>query len=170
MSTESGHATGHEQQHQAEVEGIRPMEGESILQNRHPGWGLWWKHLAAAAVIFLIALAAGTEAIIGGLIIAGGIVGYVAFARSKSRYIVTDERIKADIGFISSTTREFRISDIQGIDTSQSIVGSIFGIGDIEVRTADGAGIWWNGVPDHEDVAHTIRQHQRQYDATMDRK
>lgn len=169
MSTQQGHATDHEQ-HEAEVEGIRPMEGESVLQNRHPGWGLWWKHLAVAALALIFGLSAGTDGIMGGLVIAGALVGYVAFARSKSRYIVTDERVKADIGFISSTTREFRISDIQGIDTKQSIIGSLFSIGDIEVRTADGASIWWNGVPDHEDVAHTIRQHQRQYDQTMDRK
>lgn len=170
MATETGQATTHGQQHEAEIEGIRPMENESVLQNRHPGWGLWWKHLSVAALVLLFSLSGGIEGFFGGLVLAGVIVGYVAFARSQSRYIVTDERVKADIGFISSTTREFRISDIQGIDTRQSLFGSLLGIGDIEVRTADGAGIWWNGVPDHNDVAHTIRQHQRQYDETMDRK
>ncbi|ADD04829.1 uncharacterized protein Nmag_1247 [Natrialba magadii ATCC 43099] len=75
-----------------------------------------------------------------------------------------------DIGFINGASREYRISDVQGIDTSQSLIGKLFSIGDIAVRTADGTEIPWRGVPDHEQVAHTIREHQRKYDQTMDRK
>ncbi|WP_237076820.1 PH domain-containing protein [Natrialba magadii] len=115
-------------------------------------------------------MSAGLDGILGGLLVAGAIVGYVAFARSKSRYIVTDERVKMDIGFINGASREYRISDVQGIDTSQSLIGKLFSIGDIAVRTADGTEIPWRGVPDHEQVAHTIREHQRKYDQTMDRK
>lgn len=169
MAGETGHVT--EKQHGVSTEGISVMEGEHVLQNRHPGWVLWWKALAVAVLIFLFTLGSGEAGtIFGGLIIAAGIVGYVAFARARSRYIVTDERIKMSIGFIRNDSREFRISDLQGIDVSQSILARIFGVGDLQVRTADGAGITWRAVPDADDVARTIREHQRQYDATMDRK
>lgn len=147
------------------------MDGEMVLENRHPGWGLWWKLLATAGFLFLIMLGTGEIAgIFFGLLLAGGIVGYVAFARSQSRFIVTDERVKMDLGFIRSNSREYRISDVQGLDTSQSILGKLSGIGDIQVRTADGTTITWVGVPDHDAVATVIREQQRQFDASMDRK
>ncbi|MHC3379669.1 PH domain-containing protein [Haloarcula sp. H-GB5] len=147
------------------------MDGEVVLENRHPGWGLWWKFLGAAGFLFLIMLGSGElGGIFFGLLIAGAIVGYVAFARSQSRFIVTDERIKMDLGFIRSQSREYRISDVQGLDTSQGIIAKLFGIGDIQVRTADGTTITWVGVPDHDAVATVIREQQRQFDASMDRK
>lgn len=168
MSTEHGHAT--EVQHEPGTSGINLMDGESVLQNRRPGWGLWWKHLLGAVLVVLIGLGGGADTLPGAVLIAGILVGYVAIARSKSRYIVTDERVKMDIGLIRSESREYRISDVQGIDTSQSFIAKLFGIGDIGVRTADGTEIPWRGVPDHKAVAQTIREHQRQYDETMDRK
>lgn len=171
MSGETGHAHDNVAQHQAETDGITTMDNEFVLENRHPGWGLWWKALAAAGFLFLITLASGeVGGIFVGLLIAGAIVGYVAFARSQSRYIVTDERVKMDIGFIRSTSREYRISDIRGIDTSQGILDRIFSMGNIEVRTGDGTTITWWGVPDHEAVSNVIREQQRQFDASMDRK
>jgi len=167
MSTEQGHGSV---QHKAETAGINLMGGESVIQNRRPGWGLWWKHLLVAGFVFLFSLGGGLEGFFFGLLVAGGIVGYVAFARSQSRYIVTDERVKMELGFIRSDSREYRISDVQGIDTSQSIIGKLLGHGHIGVRTADGTEIPWHGVPDHEAVAGSIREHQRQYDQSMDRK
>ena len=166
MSTEEAHGVRHE----AGTTGINVMDGESVLQNRHPGWGLWWKQLGIAALILLVSLGSGLDGLFGGLVVAGLIVGYVAFARSQSRYIVTDERVKKEVGFLRSDTREYRISDIQGIDTSQSIIGRILGHGHIDVRTADNTSIPWFGVPDHEAVAQSVRTHQRKYDASMDRK
>lgn len=166
MSTEQGHAV----QHEAGTTGINLMDGESMLQNRHPGWGLWWKQLSIAGLVLLFSLGAGLEGLFGGLVIAAGIVGYVAFARSQSRFIVTDERVKKEIGFLRSDTREYRISDIQGIDTSQSLIGRLLGHGHIDVRTSDGTSIPWIGVPDHEAVAQSVRTHQRKYDQSMDRK
>lgn len=171
MSGETGTSTEAVAQHQAETAGIKTMEGEIVLENRHPGWGKWWKTLAAAGFLFLLTLGTGEiSGIFFGLVLAGIIVGYVAFARSQSRYIVTDERVKMDLGFIRSRSREYRISDIQGIDTSQGILSRIFSMGDIEVRTSDGTAITWWGVPDHEKVAKEIREQQRQFDASMDRK
>lgn len=168
MSVETGHAA--DNSHQASTSGINTMDGEIVLENRHPGWGLWWKLLAVAGFFLLFGLSAGVEGFVGGLFWAGLIVGYVAFARSKSRYIVTDERVKMDVGFVRGVSREYRISDVQGIDTSQGLLDKLFSIGDIRVRTADGTEIPWRGVPDHEQVAQTIREHQRKYDQSMDRK
>jgi len=168
MAGETSHKTG--MRNSVSTDGINTMQGEVVLQNRHPGWGLWWKLLALAGFFFFAGLSGGLEGIVGSLVLVGPIVGYVAFARMQSRYIVTDERIKMDIGLIRSQSREYRISDVQGIDTSQSIIAKLFRIGDIAVRTSDGTQIPWRGVPDHEEVARTIREHQRQYDSSMDRK
>lgn len=170
MSGETGHQT--DVQYSMPTDGIKLMEGESVLQNRHPGWGLWWYLLLAATLLGLQGLgglATGSGGF-GAIILAAALVGYVVVARMQSRYIVTDERVKMDVGLIRNKSREYRISDLRGIDTEQNIVSRLFGIGDISVRTGDGSQITWRGVPEYEVVAQVIRKHQRKYDETMDRK
>lgn len=151
--------------HRASTEGIDLLPDETVLVNTHPGWSVWWKHLLAAGVFVLFSLGSGDgSGILGGLVVGGGLVGYVYFARVSSRYIVTDERVKGKVGLVSSSTREYRISDIESVTTEQSIVERILGLGNIHFRTAANDSMGWGGVPDHEEVGHQIRERRRQYD------
>lgn len=151
--------------HRASTEGIDLLPDEEVLVNTHPGWSVWWKHLLAAGVFVLFGLASGDGgSILAALLVGGGLAGYVYLSRIQSRYIVTNERVKGKVGLISSSSREYRISDIESVSTEQSIVERILSLGNIQFRTAANDTMIWGGVPDHEDVGHQIRKRRRQYD------
>ena len=84
--------------HQASPDGINLMQGESVLQNRRPGWSVWWQQIALAVLVLLAGV--GGDAAMGGLLVAAVIFGYVVLSRMQSRYIVTDERVKAKVGLL----------------------------------------------------------------------
>ncbi|QPV62139.1 PH domain-containing protein [Halosimplex litoreum] len=153
---------GENVQHQADTDGIDLMQGESAHQNRRPSWALWWKQIALGAFVLLAGL--GGDAAAGGILVGGGIFAYVVLARIQSRYVVTDERVKAKIGLLSKASREYRIADLNSLSTSQSIFERLVGHGSLTLRTASNDEIVWRGVPDYQDVANSIRQEQRKYD------
>lgn len=148
--------------HQAETDGIDLLQGESVLENRRPGWSLWWKQITFAALVLLAGV--GGDAAMGGFVIGGGIFAYVVLSRMQSRYIVTTERVKAKKGLLSKKSREYRIPDLQSITTSQSVFERIFGHGSIMIRTASNDEIYWHGVPEYKDVSNTIREEQRKHE------
>lgn len=160
--TETSNRT--EVQHHAETDGINLMQNESVLQNRRPGWAIWWKHLALGAIFLLVGITGGTETLPGGILLGGAFIGYAVLSRSQSRYIVTTERVKINLGLISSKTHEYRIPDIQSLATSQGMIERLLGYGTITVHTASNTRIEWRSVPGYEDVAQTIREEQRKYD------
>ncbi|MCF2241848.1 PH domain-containing protein [Halobacterium salinarum] len=156
-------ATSNEQTtHQADTDGIDLMQDESVLQNRRPGWSLWLKEIVFAAIMLLFGVAGDAAA--GGFLIAAVIFGYVVLSRMQSRYLVTDERVKMKLGLLSKKGREYRISDLNSITTSQSLFERLFGLGSVTLRTASNDEIVWHGVPDYKDVSHSIREEQRKYD------
>jgi uncharacterized membrane protein YdbT with pleckstrin-like domain len=140
------------------------MDGESVLVNRRPGWTLWTKQIAVAALIAVFGLAGGLDTILGAMVLAGAILGYVVVSRSKSRYIVTDERVKAQIGLLSKTSMEYRIADIKSLSTSQALFERLLDYGTVSIRSGDNTQITWHAVTDHERVSNTIREQQRKYD------
>lgn len=150
-------------QHQAETDGINLMQEESVLENRRPGWSVWWWQLGLAALLVLGGI--GANAIGGGIITGGLIFAYVVISRMQSRYIVTTERVKVKVGLLSKKTREYRIPDIQSLSTSQSIIERLLSHGNITLRTASNDQVTWEGVPEYTEVANTIREEQRAYDA-----
>ena len=166
MAAEDSATTGAETvQHRADTDGIDLMQKESVLENRHPSWTLWAKVLVLGGIILLGGLAsADGGGIVAGLLVGGGIFAYVVYARKRSRYIVTTERVKASVGLISSETREYRVPDIQSLSTSQGIFEKILGHGSVTLKTAANDEITWHGVPDYKNVANTIREEQRAYD------
>jgi uncharacterized membrane protein YdbT with pleckstrin-like domain len=155
-------ATTNQTTHRAETDGIDLMQGESVLQNRRPGWSLWWKQIGFAALVLLAGV--GGDAAGGAIVVSGLIFGYVVLSRMNSRYIVTDERVKLKRGLLSKKTREYRIPDLQSITTSQSIFERLLGHGSVEFRTADNTSVFWHSVPEYKDVSNTIREEQRKHE------
>lgn len=145
--------------HQADTDGIDLLQGESVLQNRRPGWAIWWKQIALAVLVLLSGVAGDAAA--GGFLVAAIIFGYVVLSRMQSRYLVTDERVKMKTGLLSKQSREYRIPDLQSITTSQSVFERLLGHGSITIRTASNDEIVWHSVPEYKDVANSIREEQR---------
>ncbi|MBS3760230.1 PH domain-containing protein [Halodesulfurarchaeum sp.] len=145
-------------QHDAAPTGIDLLEAETVLQNRHPGWVIWWKHFLGAAVVLLYSVGSGGGTLQWGSLFAGIIVATVAASRNRSRYIVTDKRMIKDVGLFRPERRADHYGNVADIEVSQSYIGNVFGIGTIVVRAANGTETTWRGVPEQQAVAMSIRE------------
>lgn len=169
MASEMGAVTG-EQSNQTSTDGISLLDGEFVLANKHPSWANWPKSILLAAIFGLAALGAIAGGEVGGffgtVIVIGLVLGYVHLARSRSRYIVTNQRIKKNVGLLKSTTGEARISDIRSLSTNQGFIERFMGKGSVQIdSTGAGGTLGITGVSDHEELAHLIREQQQKADS-----
>lgn len=164
MATASEDAT---QSNQASTSGITLLDGEYVLENEHPSWSSWWKSLFVGVIFALATLSSAAQGDLGtattGLVISAVIFGYVYYSRSRSRYIVTNQRVKKDVGLLRSSTGEVRIKDIRSLNTGQGLIERFWGKGTVQIDSGGAGGeLGISGVSDYEELAHTIRQQQRQ--------
>ncbi len=74
---------------------------------------------------------------------------FVAFWKRASLVLrLYDDRIVLEKGVLSKNIKELFVSDIRAIDTSQSLIQRIFGIGDVKIATA--------GTSGYEDIARGL--------------
>ena len=152
--------------HQASTTGITLLDGEYVLENVQPSLTGWWKSLVIGGLFALAALSTAAQgdagALFGPLIIAVLIFGYVFYSRSRSRYVVTNQRIKKDVGLLRSTTGEVRVSDIRSLNTHQGIIERFFSKGSVKIDSGGSGGeLGIDGIKNYEEVAHTIREQQQ---------
>ena len=124
------------------------LEGEEIRHDVRPAWSKWGNLLLISVIMsfFLIGLV--------------GLV-YVWLARKNHRYIVTNERVVEVAGVLSTGTTEYRISDIRQVQTGQAFVEGLLGQGNIQISTGTMSDIVFDGIPDYQAVANSIRQAQK---------
>ncbi|MBP1922793.1 putative membrane protein YdbT with pleckstrin-like domain [Halorubrum alkaliphilum] len=130
------------------AESIALLEGEEIRHDVRPAWSKWGNLLLISVIMsfFLIGLV--------------GLV-YVWLARKNHRYIVTNERVVEVAGVLSTGTTEYRISDIRQVQTGQAFVEGLLGQGNIQISTGTMSDIVFDGIPDYQAVANSIRQAQK---------
>lgn len=150
----------------ASIRGISLLEGEEVLKNVLPAWVNWWIILVPTVILTLIGLIAIIDGDFGGglvfLVLAGVLYNYVRYSRKRSRYIVTNQRVKKKVGVLRTSTGETRIADIRGLTTEQGIVERLVGKGSVLIDSGAAAGrLGIKGVPNHEELASTIREQQR---------
>lgn len=148
------------------IRGITLLEGERVLKNVLPSWINWWILLLPAVLIALFSLIVIISGDFGGgvvfLLIAGLLYAYVRYARKRSRYIVTNQRVKKSVGILRRSTGETRIADIRGLTTEQSILERLVGKGSVLIDSGAAAGrLGIKGVANHEELATTIREQQQ---------
>jgi uncharacterized membrane protein YdbT with pleckstrin-like domain len=98
--------------------------------------------LAAFAVYVVTRLFAATGSIalvlhsLAGILAAGAVVLLIFgwAKRATTEVAVTDKRIIFKRGFISRYTIEMHLDKVESVDVDQSILGRIFGYGDILIR------------------------------------
>lgn len=148
------------------LEGITLLEGERVLKNELPSWVNWWILLVPAALVALV----GLLVILGGdfgsglvfLLVAGIPIAYVRTARKRSRYIVTNQRVKKSVGLLRKSTGEVRIADIRGLSTNQSLLERLVNKGSVLIDSGASAGkLGIKGVADPQGLAAAIREQQR---------
>lgn len=150
----------------ASMKGIDLLDGEQVLRNELPSKVNWWKALTLAAILVLLALLILLDGDFGTafvfLLLAGLVGVYVRYARRRSRYIVTNHRVKKSVGLLRKTTGETLISDIRGLSTEQSFFERLVGTGSILIDSGAAAGkLGIQGVQNHRELANTIRAQQR---------
>lgn len=124
--------------------GIQLLEGEEVLHDLRPSWANYPKSLWATALTIWF--------VVGAVFLV-----YPFLDRRNERYVVTSDRVIHRSGLMSTTTNEYRIADIRGLQTGQSFTEKIFSSGNIQF-TAAGGTITFSGVPDAPQVANTIRR------------
>jgi hypothetical protein len=150
--------------HKASTTGITLLDGEQMLANLRPSWEAWVWQLLVGGLLFLTGLAqlanggSATGFLIGLLVL-----GYVALARWRSRYFVTDERVMQRTGLLRRRTNEVRVEDIEGLKTDARLIERVLRHGHIVLSSAATTGpVEFNYLPNHTQVANTIRELQRE--------
>ena len=167
---ESEEKVGTAQTHQDSTDGVNLLEGEFVLENRHPHWVNWPISLTVAALFALGALGSAASGDVGSLItslvIAGLLFGYVYYSRQQSRYVVTNQRVIKKVGLLRRSTGETRITDIRSLQTKQGILERPIGRGSVQIdSTGTGGLLGIDGVDDYQSLANTIRTQQQQLDS-----
>lgn len=153
---ESDHTTGD----------ITLLDGEQVLKSVRPSRINWWKLLVLAVLLVVVGVLffAGGE-VGGGLIavvLAGLSILYTNYARKRSQYIVTNQRVKKRVGLARKSTGETRIAKIRGLVTEQSLLERLVGKGRVLIDSGAASGkLGIKGVANHDELANTIREQQR---------
>lgn len=154
------------EKHQAGTEGLALLDGEYVLSNKHPAWSEWSLAIIIGGIFALGTLGAAAGGDLGtagtGIVVSGLIFAYVYYTRSRSRYIVTTQRVKKDVGLIRNSSGEVRISDIRSLNTGQGIIQRLASKGNVKIDSGGSGGeLGINNVANHEAVARSIRQQQQ---------
>jgi uncharacterized membrane protein YdbT with pleckstrin-like domain len=148
------------------TKGITLLDDEIVLKNVRPSWINWWGILLVGILIALL----GVAVLLGGdvvfavllFVVAGVFIGYVRLARSRSRIIVTNQRVKKSVGLARRSTGETRITKIRGLTTEQGLIERSIGKGSVLIDSgAAGGKLGIKGVDNHDGLANTIREQQR---------
>lgn len=165
MSTEQVEHPDRIEPNQTSVD-ITLLDDEQVLESVRPSWINWWKVLVLAVLLALLGLGffAGGEVGIGliALIISGLFIVYTNYARKRSQYIVTNQRVKKRVGLARKSTGETRIAKIRGLVTEQSLLERLVGKGRVLIDSGAASGkLGIKGIANHENLANTIREQQR---------
>lgn len=149
--------------HRAPTDGIAVRDGEVVLANGFPSWTKWpksWILGAFFGLVGILSLAGG--GIAGGiacLFVAVGFFGYIAFVRRRSRYIVTNQRVRKHVGLLNRSAIEMRMSDVRRVTTVQTPVERLVGTGTVRVeRSRVGVTLSIHGVRNFQRLAEVIRE------------
>ena len=148
-----------------------------MLFEGHPSWrstlGYYIKGLlavaAAAAVAALASLIAEDEVKAGWVVTAG----LVAFAvvlvagylkRIATTYTITNRRLHIKRGIVARATQEARLDRVQNVNTDQSALERIIGVGTVDFDTAGGDDhdFKFDGVADPSEVVQAVDNAQRE--------
>lgn len=135
------------------VQSISLLQDESTIHDIRPSWARW----SGLLVIGLIA----TLAAVGIVILL-----YVWLKRRSTRYIVTNQRLIEVTGILGTNTTEYRIGDIRQIQTGAAWGEKVLGHGNLQFSTGSATMITFNGVPNHQEVANSIREIQREAESS----
>jgi len=165
---------------------IELVKGEEIVEARKPSYLNWYKHFLGAGLIVLFGLFAGVSMdsipagvglIIFGVLVGGGICGYVWYERQKRLFVFTNRRfilVKSSQPILENIAdvtdlfvREVWIDEITMMDTGSTKVERLISrisdgtLGHVAISTSGGATFTGTAhdakVYDYEACARALR-------------
>ena len=136
----------------------------------HPSWRALLAFylggaLGIAVIAVLVALVAsvGLGVLVGVVLLAAlVVVGYVR--RMATRYIVTSQRLYIRRGLLAKREQQTRIERVQNVNTSQSFLERVLGVGVVDFDTAgtDDSEFRFVGIADPGSVVVAVDRAQRE--------
>ena len=122
-------------------------DGETIIILKRYHW-FFWIHPVFWSCLFFLASIISEEAnnlffALGLIIILWCFVKYVCTENA-----VTNKRIVFKTGFIRTNTDELIVKKVENVQIQQSIIGRIFGYGNLEFRGTGGSPVIFKLIPD----------------------
>lgn len=110
----------------------------------HLGWYAQWILIALLPAIFAALMRAADKGIgmamwkwvALSIVLVILVVGVDVLRRAAVDYVVTDQRIRIRRGLLSRREQSTIIDKVQNINTDQSLLGRVLGIGDVDFDTA----------------------------------
>lgn len=131
------------------AQGLALLENEEILHEVRPSWSKWMGSLIIGILTSVFGI---------GLII----LLWVWLVRKNMRYIVTNQRLIQVSGILGTRTSEYRIADLRQIQTGATWGEKMLGHGNLQFTTGTVEMITFDGIPEYQKVANTIRETQRE--------
>jgi uncharacterized membrane protein YdbT with pleckstrin-like domain len=141
-------------------------EGESVLFEGRPSWrailGFYIVGaLVAAAVGAVVGLVSGTVSGGGVFVVLAVLVVLVGWLRRLgTRYAITSERLWIQRGLLSRHTQETRLTRVQNVNTDQTVLQRMLGVGIVDFDTAGtdapDSEFAFRGVADPANVAKLV--------------
>jgi uncharacterized membrane protein YdbT with pleckstrin-like domain len=148
-----------------------PQSGENLLFHGHPSWrsmpGFHAKGLLLAVLIGAIAGLA--SAVVSGrvqllAVIIAVLAVFVAVAatglvrRLRTTYTITNQRLTIETGLLSRELHETRLDRVQNVNSRQSMLERVLGVGTVDFDTAGGAsfGFSFRGVAHPRGLVRTV--------------
>lgn len=147
--------------------------GEQIVFEGHPSWrsilDFYLKGIVVTAGLVLLVVLWGNtigdevndSAVIIVLLAGAAITALAGFLRRVStRYTITNRRLHIKHGIVSREVQETRLTRVQDVNYSQSVLQRLLRIGDVDFDTAsnDPTDFVFAGVADPADVVQTVHE------------
>lgn len=158
------------------------LDGEEIIWTGHPVWRstiLVFLRSALLAcvplIIGVIASATGNEFLIPlyqwvliSVVLVAAVVVWDVLKRLATVYTISSRRLHIRRGILSRAEQSTRIERVQNVNTAQSLLGRILGVGDVDFDTAGGDGVdadfRFNGVNDPHGLVARIERFRQQHE------
>ncbi|MEV4419106.1 PH domain-containing protein [Patulibacter sp. NPDC049589] len=145
-------------------------DDENVIFSASPSWrSQFGKHVLLVVVAIVVGALVGViaEAGIGiavGVVIAILAVGFLWAERSRTTYIVTNQRIQVREGFLSKEVQQTRLDRIQNVTLDQSVPQRLLRIGVVDYDTAgdDGSRFRMIGVSNPDALVRLVDRAQRE--------
>lgn len=152
-----------------------PRPGERIVFEGHPSWrailGFYVKGILITGVLVALVwlygktIGDGVSATAVTIVLLGGaaitvLAGFLL--RVATRYTITNKRLHIKRGIVSREVQETRLSRVQDVSYSQSLLQRILQVGDIDFDTAsaDASSFVFVGVAEPSDVVQAVHEAQ----------